>query len=63
MPATSQAQQRLMAVAEHNPQAVSKKNKGVLSMSSKQLHDFASTKRKGLPKRAPMNMGEMMGGM
>lgn len=51
MPATSKAQQRLMAMAEHNPSAVSKKNRGVLAMSHEQLHDFASTKRKGLPAR------------
>jgi hypothetical protein len=41
-----------MAMAEHNPSAVSKKNRGVLKMSHQQLHDFAATKRKGLPKRA-----------
>jgi len=51
MPAVSQKQQRLMSMAEHNPGAVSAKNKGVLRMSSQQLHDFASTKRKGLPVR------------
>ncbi len=51
MPATSKAQQQLMAIAEHNPGAVSKKNRGVLKMSHQQLHDFAATKRKGLPKR------------
>ena len=52
MPATSQKQQRLMAIAEHNPGSISTKNRGVLKMSSQQLHDFASTKRKGLPVRA-----------
>jgi hypothetical protein len=51
MPAKSKAQQRLMAMAEHNPSAVSAKNKGVLKMSQQQLHDFASTKRTGLPKK------------
>ncbi len=44
MPAKSVAQQRLMAMAEHNPGAVKDKNKGVLAMSKSQLHDFASTK-------------------
>jgi hypothetical protein len=38
-----------MAIAEHNPSAVSKKNRGVLRMSHQQLHDFAATKRKRLP--------------
>ena len=49
MPAKSKAQQRLMAMAEHNPSAVSAKNRGVLNMTHEQLHDFAATKRKGLP--------------
>jgi hypothetical protein len=49
MPSGSKAQQELMAIAEHNPGAVSKKNRGVLSMSKKQLSEFASTPRKGLP--------------
>jgi len=38
-------------MAEHNPTAVSKKNRGVLKMSSRQLHEYASNKRKGLPKK------------
>jgi hypothetical protein len=41
-----------MAMAEHNPSAVSPKNKGVLKMSQQQLHDFAATKRTGLPAKA-----------
>ena len=45
-------------MAEHDPKAVSKKNKGVLKMSGKQLHDYASTKRKGLPKK--VGMADMM---
>ena len=44
MPAVSSGQRALMALAEHHPEKVSKKNKGVLKMSKKQLHDFASTK-------------------
>jgi hypothetical protein len=51
MPALSQSQQRLMAIAEHAPSKVSAKNRGVLKMSMAQLHDFAATSRKGLPKR------------
>lgn len=49
MPAKSQAQQRLMAAAEHGatfPMA----EKLRASMTMGQLHDFAATKRKGLPK-------------
>lgn len=52
MPATSQAQQIAMAIAEHQPSKLYKRNKGLKKMSKKQLHDFASTKRKGLPKKA-----------
>lgn len=52
MPATSQAQQRLMAIAEHHPEQVQGKNRGVLKMSTSDLHDFAATKRKNLPARA-----------
>ena len=50
MPSVSQAQAILMSIAEHNPSAVSRKNRGVLGMSRQQLHDFAATPRKGLPK-------------
>ena len=48
MPARSKAQRRLMAIAEHHPELVKAKNRGVLSMSKSQLSDFASTKEKGL---------------
>jgi hypothetical protein len=33
-----------MAIAEHDPSALYGKNRGVLSMTHKQLHEFASTK-------------------
>lgn len=39
-----------MAIAEHHPSQVSKKNRGVLKMSHKQLHDFASTKASAMKK-------------
>lgn len=52
MPAKSAAQQIAMAIAEHNPSKLYKRNKGLLKMTHTQLHDFASTKRGGLPKRA-----------
>jgi len=48
MPATSKAQRRLMGLAEHHPDEVYAKNKGVLNMSKNQLHDFAATKEKGM---------------
>ena len=51
MPAVSKAQQSLMALAEHAPEKLYRRNRGVLKMSMKQLHDFAATGRKGLPKK------------
>ena len=39
-----------MAIAEHNPSKLNPSNRGLLKMSKSQLHDFASTPEKGLPK-------------
>jgi hypothetical protein len=44
MPAVSDKQRKLMAIAEHAPQKLKKANRGVLKMSHQQLHDFAATK-------------------
>ena len=49
MPSLSKAQRKLMAIAEHHPEQVSPQNRGVLSMSHQQLHDFAATSERGLP--------------
>lgn len=49
MPATSEAQRRAMAIAEHHPDQLYGRNRGLLKMTHTQLHDFASTKEKGLP--------------
>lgn len=51
MPAESKAQRTVMAIAEHDPQKLYKKNRGLLRMTHQQLHDFASTPEKGLPER------------
>lgn len=51
MPSESKAQQALMALAEHHPEQVNAENRGVLKMSKKDLHDFASTPTKNLPKK------------
>lgn len=51
MPALSKAQRRAMAIAEHEPKKLYKKNKAMLKMSKGQLHDFAATKEKGLVRR------------
>jgi len=52
VPAVSKAQQQAMAIAEHEPEKLHAENKGLLQMSHKQLHDFASTPRKHLPSYA-----------
>ena len=49
MPAKSKAQQQAMAIAKHSPGKLYKRNRGMAKMSKSQLHEFASTKRKGLP--------------
>jgi hypothetical protein len=51
MPATSKAQQQVMAIAEHEPGKLYKKNRGLLKMGKAKLSEFASTPRKGLPER------------
>jgi len=40
-----------MAIAEHHPEKLKKKNRGLLKMSHEQLHDFAATPEKGLPEK------------
>ena len=49
MPANSRAQQMATAIAEHSPGKLYARNRGLLKMSRSQLHDFSSTRRKGLP--------------
>ncbi len=60
MPAVSQAQRRAMAIAEHNPEELYGRNKSLLKMSKKELHKFASTKEKGLPKRKRGGLKSLM---
>lgn len=56
MPAKSAAQQRLFALAEHEPWKLHKQNKGLASLSKDTLHDFAATPTKNLPKHTPYRM-------
>lgn len=49
MPATSKAQKTAAAIAEHHPEELYARNKGLLEMSKEQLSHFASTPEKGLP--------------
>ena len=57
MPAKSKAQREAMAIAEHHPEELYGRNKGLLKMSKGQLHDFAATKEKGLPARVHIDHG------
>lgn len=50
MPAKSQAQQRLFAIAEHEPSKLHKANKSLSKVPKSKLSEFASTPRNGLPK-------------
>jgi hypothetical protein len=50
-----------MAIADHHPEKLYKRNRGLLSMSKSQLHDFASTPEKGLPKRKGFGLKKRRG--
>lgn len=47
-PAVSKKQRKMMAIAEHHPEMLYSKNRGVLKMGKQKLHEFAATKEKGL---------------
>lgn len=49
MPAKSKAQRVAMAIAEHHPDELYARNKGLKEMTHSQLHDFAATPEKHLP--------------
>lgn len=49
MPSVSASERMVMAIAEHHPGKLYKRNRGLLKMDKSQLHDFATTKQKGLP--------------
>lgn len=51
MPSVSKVMRKATAIAEHNPEKLYARNKGLLDMSHEQLHDFASTSESGLPQR------------
>ena len=57
MPAVSKAQRIAMAIAEHHPEELHAKNKGLAKMSHAQLHDFASTSEKKLPEHVRSKLG------
>jgi len=51
MPSLSKAQRRATTIAEHHPEELYARNKGLLGMSAGQLHDFAATPESGLPQK------------
>jgi hypothetical protein len=51
MPAKSVAQRKAIAIAEHAPNKLYDRNKGLLGMTQGQMHDFAATPEKGLPQK------------
>lgn len=51
MPAVSRNQRVAMAIAEHEPGKLYKRNRGLASMSQSSLHDYASTPEAGLPRK------------
>lgn len=55
MPAPSKAMRRAAAIAEHHPGQLYVRNRSLLKMSKSQLHDFASTKEKGLPRKSGLH--------
>jgi hypothetical protein len=61
VPSTSQDQQQAFAIALHSPKKLFARNRSMLKMSHKQLHDFAATPRKNLPKHSPKEGGGLSG--
>ena len=57
MPAKSKAQRQAMAIAEHHPGKLYKRNQSLLGMGKDKLHDFASTSEKGLPEHKKKGYG------
>lgn len=51
MPARSKSQRVAAAIAEHHPSKLYRRNRGLLSMSKRQLHHYAATKESGLPNK------------
>ena len=54
MPAKSKDQQIAMSIAKNDPDKLYSRNSGLKKMSKEQLGEFASTPRKGLPKKVGM---------
>lgn len=46
-----------MAIAEHAPEKLHSANRGLLSMTHEQLHEFAATPEKNLPRKVKHEPG------
>jgi hypothetical protein len=57
MPALSIKMRRATAIAEHAPEKLYKRNRGMLGMTHQQLHEFADTPEKGLPVKKKPSRG------
>lgn len=51
MPAKSKKQQKAMAIAEHHPEKLYKRNRKLKKLSKRQLHEFSSTSIHNLPNK------------
>lgn len=51
MPAVSTSQRQAAAIAEHEPDKLYARNRGLLKMTHGQLRHFASTSEAGLPEK------------
>ena len=51
MPAKSRKQQELFAIADHFPEKLHKRNRGLLGVPKEVLHEFAATPTSGLPEK------------
>ena len=51
MPAKSRAQQKLFGLAEHHPEKLYARNRGVGMLGHQTLHEFAATPTKDLPEK------------
>ena len=64
MPAKSKAMRKAAAIAEHHPEQLYERNKGLANMSLSSLHHFAATSEKNLPshvKKAPVRKSSPTG--
>ena len=58
----SEKQRRMMAIAEHSPEKLYSKNRGVLKMSKSQLSDFSHKKGTGGAGASPCKYMKREGG-